>query len=203
MKTATISLFCIKELSGKARERALETCRHWNVEDSDWWEYVYEEWKEKLAELGYNDVDIRFSGFWSQGDGASFTGKVDVHKWLESHNMKEKMSVGMFDDICNYFSVTVERLYGSRYVHEHTVDVVIGDNYCSTWTDELENLSDQIRCQIKDEVHDLSCEIYRDLEREYEGQVSDEAVIDSLEANEVLFDENGDQFCHPELLIAA
>ena len=39
---------------------------------------------------------------------------------------------------------------------------------------------------------DLSRQIYRDLESEYESLTTDEAVIESLESNDIEFDEDGD-----------
>lgn len=58
-------------------ERAKETARDWFREgccdDSFWYEHIYEEWKAELESMGFGDPDINFSGFSSQGDGASFT----------------------------------------------------------------------------------------------------------------------------------
>ncbi len=52
--------------------------------DSQWWsEPVVAEWKWLLANKGFTDVEISWSGFWSQGDGASFTAKhIDAKLYL-------------------------------------------------------------------------------------------------------------------------
>jgi hypothetical protein len=68
---------------GKVTKRAVEKARAWLVEgqtDHDWWEYVYDLWKKALDQIGFENAEIAFSGFWSQGDGASFTASVDVVK---------------------------------------------------------------------------------------------------------------------------
>jgi hypothetical protein len=38
-----------------------------------WEDGVTEGFKEDMEEIGISDIDISYSGFWSQGDGASFT----------------------------------------------------------------------------------------------------------------------------------
>jgi hypothetical protein len=52
----------------------IEKHREINVHH-EWWDSVYETFKEDMNLLGYSVEDITFSGFWSQGDGASFTGR--------------------------------------------------------------------------------------------------------------------------------
>ena len=63
------------QLSPEAKERA----RDWYIESSsndDYWsEGVVLEWKWLLQQKGFEGVDIAWSGFSSQGDGASFTAK--------------------------------------------------------------------------------------------------------------------------------
>lgn len=54
---------------------AKETARDWYRSDGfdyQWWDHTYEEWTAELEEMGFAGVDISFSGFSSQGDGASF-----------------------------------------------------------------------------------------------------------------------------------
>lgn len=46
-----------------------------------------ETWKEKIEEMGYEDVEIQYSGYGVQGDGACFTGRVNIQKWLKSKKM--------------------------------------------------------------------------------------------------------------------
>lgn len=58
-------------------DRAKEKARSWYREgafDDEWWEFIFDDWKEWLAKAGFgDDPEINFTGFWSQGDGASFT----------------------------------------------------------------------------------------------------------------------------------
>jgi hypothetical protein len=67
------------QLSPEAQEKARDWFRQGCCEDSSWSEITLDDWKETLTEMGFgydkDSVDISFSGFWSQGDGASFTCK--------------------------------------------------------------------------------------------------------------------------------
>lgn len=60
------------------------------LDRQEWWEPVLEGFTEELKELGFQDIDIHFSGFWSQGDGASFTARLDFKEFWSK----------MKDDIC-------------------------------------------------------------------------------------------------------
>ena len=42
----------------------------------EWYDNIEDDIKEELKQLGFYNVDMRFSGFWSQGDGASITGEI-------------------------------------------------------------------------------------------------------------------------------
>lgn len=66
---------------------AKETARQWYVEghndDNYWAEYVIAEWRWLLWNKGFEGVEINYSGFWSQGDGASFTAKhIDFKRYF-------------------------------------------------------------------------------------------------------------------------
>jgi hypothetical protein len=51
----------------------------------DWHDCLLEDIKEELETLGFTDAEISYSGFWSQGDGASFTcDKIDLEKFFNS-----------------------------------------------------------------------------------------------------------------------
>lgn len=60
-----------EELNEKQRAKVLDDYRDINV-DYDWYDFLIEEYTEKLESLGYENIKIEFSGFYSQGDGACF-----------------------------------------------------------------------------------------------------------------------------------
>lgn len=113
--------FIYEDLSPKAKEKALEWFS--NSLDYEWWEGAYDLAKEDGKEKGFDIDDIRFSGFWSQGDGASWTGTVHLKHFLE-HHLKEDnpdhhryfVLQALLDEGWVEKYVTIERR-GFHYVH--------------------------------------------------------------------------------------
>ena len=87
-KTITKTIYTFKELlalhkEGKIPQKAVERAKSWLQEaatDFNWYSDVLGIWKEALAQIGFEDAEISFSGFWCQGNGASFTASVDLEK---------------------------------------------------------------------------------------------------------------------------
>ena len=74
-------IFQYDQLSDEAKKAA----RAWFLEgdtDDFWSEPVLDAWKTELEDMGFYEPEIAYSGFGSQGDGASFTCKsFDFDKW--------------------------------------------------------------------------------------------------------------------------
>ena len=133
-------------------DSAKETARQWYLEgmDYEWWEGVYEMVIEDGKEKGFYINEIFFSGFHSQGDGASWIGQVDVGAWLKA-NAPDSIGVSALVALVNkdYIEkhVRVSRS-SSNYCHENTMDVAEvepdGRFYDSDWMDETELESETI-----------------------------------------------------------
>ena len=73
-----------EQLSKSAKDELLGKHRNYNV-DHSWWDFTYDDFREQMNDIGISVDKMQFSGFWSQGDGASFDGRVrDWHKLLAS-----------------------------------------------------------------------------------------------------------------------
>lgn len=94
IKTITIqkTIKRFSALTPEQQDRVLENLSDINVHH-DWYDHTYEYYENKLKKLGFTDIKFEFSGFWSQGDGASFTAKHkrgDIYKigyYAHSHTM--------------------------------------------------------------------------------------------------------------------
>lgn len=84
MRTVQVYAYTFRDLirehaagnvSAAAVDRAREYLRHWA--DDDWADDIISDWIEALADVGFHGADIRWTGFASQGDGASFEAKVE------------------------------------------------------------------------------------------------------------------------------
>ncbi len=193
MKTITreYKVYTLAELSPKARERALEDHRYWNVEQN-WYELTIQDFIKRMKEEGYiiQEKDVMFNGFYSQqGSGASFEAEVDLKQWL---NTAAKTVQLRFKDIdlentranitCGPRNMSVhEGCMGAEIVYE-------GEE------EELETKLADLERMLRDDARDEAKKLYRDLEEEYEYLTSDEVVAESLEVNEYEWLEDGTMF---------
>lgn len=92
------------ELSEEAKQKVLRKFHDINIHDQ-WSDDIITNFKEQLEnKFGMTDVKIRFSGFGSQGDGASFTGRLFLDEFVKEINL-----ILDLEEIDN------------RYVHKNTV----------------------------------------------------------------------------------
>lgn len=182
MKTTTINLYELSELSKEAKEKALDWGREF-VTDHDWYAWLIEESADELAKRGYENADINFSGFYSQGDGASFS--ADATKALLAalpEGLKEYA-----DDL----TAKIERA-SSLYSHSRTMTCTI---------DCPDELNTKIGVELLalesvliNDARTLADKIFNQLRDEYEYLNSDECVAEMIEANEYTFLINGERF---------
>ena len=205
-------LFQFAELSDEAKEKAIENNREWNIHD-DWFDCVYETYSTFLAMIGADceltpgktiagrttwKPSICFSGFGSQGDGASF----DCNYSYKSGAVKAIASEFGGED-GEKFKAYAKRLIAAqkrvfysaeigirrqgRYYHSNTMyssEFNLLDSYSQETYSRTES-------DILEIFRDIADSLYRDLEKEYEYLTSNESVQTSLELNEIEFNENG------------
>lgn len=175
MKTATINLYQFSELTGTARDNALMWWRQ--AMGDDWHESVTDDFKTILGEMGFSNIETYFSGFWSQGDGASFsadfTYRQDAQKAVQDYapiDTRLYDLAGKLPD-CEE-SITLSQ---SRYCHEMKMQC---DNEA-----------------LLDVARDLARWYYGALSDEYEYATSESACEDSCHANDYSFTEEGRFHC--------
>lgn len=198
-QTKTYTVYTFDELSDEAKEKALDECRDHNTDDN-WHDFVIEYWQdEKLPAMGFQNAKIAYSGFWSQGDGASFTCKAESFDVLEF--LKSQKALKDFPTLVKYIrnesiavNASVYRI-DTYYSHENTVSVETEVVYYKDVSSELyvkiEKEEARLNGLIKEVVRSTSRQIYNELEESYESLRTDEAVKDTILANEYTFDING------------
>ena len=198
VSTASESGLRWDQLNAGAMQAAYERYRDWNVENIDWWEYIYEDATRMGALMGITIDKIQFSGFWSQGDGASYSGsysaapdavakiKAEAPQDAELHRIAEKLTE---------LQIAYGPLYGrsiqvkittdnSRYCHEMTMNFGIED-------DEGDEPVGRRTKELVDTLRDFARWIYSSLEQEYDYLTSEECVMESLASGDYSFDEDG------------
>jgi hypothetical protein len=186
------------ELLDQAKRKAIDNNRDINIDNTYWHDDVINDATEDLFNDGVEDVEILYTGFHSQGDGASFTGRVrDPKKWLKAIGMEN-----IPEEVADLVYARIDRRT-SRYYHELTVDLHFEFETddpvvtCYPFGPEIpmEYDLDEIQREIEEKgdkwIKSTCRKIYSDLEKEYESLTSDDAVEDSLIANDYEYDEDG------------
>jgi hypothetical protein len=147
--------YSFEELPDESKEKALERYRDINTDYIDWHDPIIEGFEEDMKELGLKDVEVEYSGFYSQGDGASFTARVDDEELFLKNALDIKASTEFLDmgetedtskeddelrqlmgDLRNVGYDTREKLSpediymeivrtSSRYSHENTIEASV------------------------------------------------------------------------------
>jgi len=194
--TKHYTLYKFDELSDAAKEKAREWYRDGQL-DYDWWDSVYETAKAAGAMLGIEIDNINFSGFWSQGDGARFNGsyrfkkgwrKAILAEFGDGDTQRELLDIGQQlheAQARQFYKLVAVVTYYGRY--EHSGCTSIGVSHDEDPYRDIGGCEDAV-IQALREFMDW---IYNMLEDEYDWLCSDEAVDESIIANEYTFLENG------------
>jgi hypothetical protein len=188
------------------KDKLLDKYRDWNTEHIDWWDSTYDMFKHDMEQIGIEVDSMYFSGFWSQGDGACFEGSVtDWGKFLTAVGYTESALINHAE---HHFSFSVKQQ--GHYYHEnctwftsdmplpeHNEDMDFAEHYAphleedsiqeAVWLVLLSGYSESsFDTEFTELFKDKMRELYRLLEQEHDYLTSDEAILDSLEANDQL-----------------
>lgn len=185
-----------EELDDQQRNELIE--KHWDINvDYEWWDCTYDEFKLDMQTKGITVDDMNFTGFYSQGDGASFTGKVDMIQFLKFHELEQQyIGATFFAGQGELWADLIRN--NSRYYHENSVDVFLEEDTFDNFEDgdirgevykrmieilqdEWKDLEEQVEQICKGYMQDL----YKQLRDEYEALTSKEAIWETIVANDL------------------
>lgn len=188
----------IREYS-KRQEELLEKYRYINVEWDDWSECVIEDFKTRLQDEGIRVDKVYYSGFWSQGDGACFEGAlVDPERYLDRHYADQYPMIRKLLEHGGRVYVSCD--HRGRYYHEHSVSFSIDNDELGDVLEQPtafhETIVDQWQIELDKELSTFESDVashwrgymqdlYGELEEVYDHLTSDDAVWDTLVANEM------------------
>lgn len=196
--TKVIKVYSFDELSEEAQERACQQVGDSMTDGTWWYEDTFDLFVEHCKDYGMEvDVkDIHFTGFGSQGDGASFVcDNIDTEKLL--HTLGIQISDGLEEKVLNYiYEVNIIRTSDKAY-HDQTVHVELFiDEYTLEEEDEgiiqyIHDIAETLEFKLEALKDDLCQQLYYDLEQEYDYFHSAECVDEIAYNNNMLFLENG------------
>lgn len=200
--TFTQTVYKFEELTGEAQETALEFFRQ-NVDTDQYADHVIEDAARVADILGIvfdttkNEPSISWRGFWSQGDGASFTGayahKRGAAKAIREYAPNDKTLHAIADNLQAaqrkfFFKVLARITAGpqrNHYSHENTVIIDCEHNdYSSIDVSSVQE-------PIANALRDFMRWIYSQLRDSYEYETSDDVLKANIAANEYEFNEFG------------
>jgi hypothetical protein len=200
MRTIEVKIYQFNELSDVAKEKA----RDWYREGIELHNVVFEPAESAAKLLGItfakrsiplmngktrSESDIRYSGFSSQGDGASFVGTYEYRQDAPQavraefpedtvlHRIADELEALQAAHDGDTISARVSQ--SGTYVHKFTMraEIFVGED----------NAEDELAESILGTMRDFAQWIYDYLFDEWEYQLSDEAVDESITANEYEF----------------
>lgn len=204
MRIAEKTLYKYEELSDRAKQRARECCLEDGL-DPSWWEYLYEDFARVAEILGISlsekpvplmngkcryEPEIYFSGFYHQGSGSSFCGTygyakgaVDkIKKYAPQDEELHRIAQGLQDVQRRHFYRLTADITSAR---DHYIRVEVGDS-----ENPYRDIGDA-EDDVRELMNDFNGWMFKCLQDEYEYLTSDEAVEESIVANEYEFDEEG------------
>lgn len=141
----------------------------------EWYESTFDDAKEIAKLLGWQIDDIYFSGFWSQGDGACFTGTLGYKRGCtkalreyapldtELHAIADAWQAAQRTQ---FYSISGSVTHTGRYSHEYSVSFDWEDSrHEYGWTNDSFDES-----AFEEPARDFMRWIYKRLESEYEYQ---------------------------------
>lgn len=220
MRIKQTNVYHYDELGEKAKEKAKEWFRR-DYPDYDWWDYLYEDFDERAAELGIelsrksiplmngqtrSEPEIYFSGFYHQGSGSSFAGRwraknVQIDK-LKSECPTDTELHRIADVLADCAKEDQEMWADIKAHRDNWIRVSVNDGetieeqlneleYQSAEYNRLSHACEQRADEVTEALQDFNRWIYKCLETEYEYLVSDESVEESIRSNEYEFTEDG------------
>lgn len=211
-RTETIvrTLYTFDELSDSAKEKAHDWWRECEAHDFDP-NCTYHDFENiceilgielgtlKNGQHGFTSPAIYWTGFWSQGDGASFEGryayKPGAAKAIREYAPQDETLHDIADALQALQRPRFYRVggdirqggYGGSYVHDGTMHFDAVD--ALSW----EDFDAETSREFQELFRDLARWLYRQLEAEYEDRMSDESVDEAIRINEYEFLENGER----------
>ena len=206
----TVTLYSFEELDTQAQDSIISAY----VQDlPGWWsDDVEERIKNEAEALGIKDFDFTWSGFWSQGDGLSFTGHLSFKDWL--FILTERLSEVEFKKLCGktpqeivqlqennrvvWGSCTIERI-NHLYSHENTVQFC-GPSSELGWDERRGFPSDHevmlkfdksVQVELDVWKNELCNRWYAELQNTYESITERSSIVADLSSRDTLFTSNG------------
>ena len=200
MNIVEIKTFKFEELAEQAQQNAIEQYRDSDHLEYGWHDSIKEDFHSILELIGFYNIKSCFTGFWSQGDGASFTGdysyKKGCLKAIKEHapldnELHEIVKGIIYHQKDNGYLLTCN-IYKNNHLYSHSNTMRF--DWCKNGDSYFEWKNIHVEDEIEQLFKDLADWYYKQLESEYDYLNSDESIKETLIINEYDFLECGKQY---------
>ena len=194
MQLKTIPLYSYDELSKDIQNDLVEEVADKRGRHFDGYPII-EGFVEDMEKYGLSDVDVNWSGFGSQGDGACFTANIcflTCCSILYKYNTDfTKLLHRVRENVYDVSAKVVRCGQKNHYVHENTCKVVLSsenlDDMTEAILDSLEELENKLTEWVRSE-----CRSLHDMIQSYYFEQQDASVIaEDLNALGEIYTETG------------
>ena len=207
MKTIKLNLYSFDELDEKAKRSALMQSNELNFFDG-WWDFVYEDFMLLSSFLGFqiDKKSVVFEGFYSQGDGSGFSAEVDLLKLCQSisnqswkqYAPQQEFTFGQPEIDHRVMALIKEgklelspKIISKRRTYGVICDLGIYPESTLRLHHLIYDELDKLETWLQQIAITLNKRLFKSLQAEYEYLASDEAIADTLMANEYSFTSYG------------
>jgi hypothetical protein len=188
MKVIKIKVFEFQELPIEIQKKAIERYREVLPENIWWYDIVIDNFKERLSRLGYSDIQCFFSGFYSQGDGASFEAKYHYEEATDPDNFGERLKK-LQEKYNHNLRGRIIRT-SSNYSHDYTMIVdYLESDYVSAEEEDIVEEEDIEEFKIIS--RELARVLYMELEKEYDYLISNSGITNYFIESGMFFYKDG------------
>ena len=172
MRAIEVKLYEFEELSAEARENAIEKNRLMNVEH-DWWDWFY----EGMAEIGIkiNSFDVYYGNIGITIEDSEQTAIEAIENYPKENEIFK---------ISKEFIADRDALIKRLGEGNDTAGYSVKEEFIDEYDEEIERLEEQYRREIAKEIITW-------LREDFEYLQTDEAVAETLIANDYEFTEEG------------
>lgn len=182
MRKHTILIYEFDELPEDVQSSLIENCDLTHIFEEDASFYLDNK-AEELEEI-YKGIKISYNGFWSQGDGASFTcDNVNILELVTEEAIRQNVKHGkllsneaiktILDDV----EASISRV---NYRYYHPYSVRINCDYNGNISRIGQEIANYLQGVIEKEEVKISNSIYKDLEKIYDETHEEENVKEYL-----------------------
>jgi len=187
MKTITKNLYSFEELDKEIQDKIINENTDINIQ-GEWWDFLFEDFNLELENIGLTSKDF----YYDLDRGSYFKIEKpyvkDERIFLQATgNEKELFLLDLLESVTETEITEINISENNRH---YVVDIHY-TNDGEKFADEITNIADRMAGNIDDYMEKLTDKFLKILQEHHDYLLSDEAIEETIIANEYYFTEDG------------